>query len=130
MKIWKFDAKKILSVELMSYSIPVEMYRHQILTLFSYSVEITVAVEPYESLGIGGPVLKYLPSTPFFPIFGLTAVPNILVFRALALGVRSPIYDKLGINNPSSKSSPLHILMHAILVPEERCNVSTTGRPR
>jgi len=28
---------------------------------------------------LGGPVLKYLPSAPFFPIFGPTAVPKILV---------------------------------------------------
>jgi len=80
---------------------------------------------------IGGPeLIKYLPSAPFFSIFGPTAVPKILVFQALALGVRSPIYDKLGVNNPSSKSSPLHILLQAILVPEQRCFVSPTGRPR
>jgi hypothetical protein len=79
---------------------------------------------------LGGPVLKYLPSAPFFSIFGPTAVPKILVFRALALGARSPIYDKFGINNPSSKSSPLHILLHAIQVPEQRCFVSPTGTPR
>ena len=41
----------------------------------------------------------------------------------------SPIYDKLGINNPSSKSSPLHILLHTILVQAQRCFVSPTGRP-
>jgi hypothetical protein len=50
-------------------------------------------------------------------MFGPTAAPKILVFQALALGVRSPIYDKLGIKNPSSKSPPLHILQHAIMVP-------------
>jgi len=79
---------------------------------------------------VGGPLIKYLPIASFFSIFGPTAAPKILVFRALALGARSPIYDKLGINNPSSKSSPLHILLHAILVPEQRCFVSPTGRPR
>ena len=79
---------------------------------------------------LGGPLINYLPSAPFLSIFGPTAVPKILVFRALALGARSPIYDKLGINNPSSKLSPLHILLHAILVPEQRCFVSPTGRPR
>jgi hypothetical protein len=31
-------------------------------------------------------LLKYLSSTPFFPIFGLTAVLKILSFQALALG--------------------------------------------
>jgi hypothetical protein len=46
------------------------------------------------------------------------------------LGARLPICDKLGINNPSSKSSSLHYLLHAILVPEQRCFVSPTGRPR
>jgi len=34
------------------HSIPLEMYWHKILILLSqFSVEITVAVEPYESLG-------------------------------------------------------------------------------
>jgi hypothetical protein len=35
---------------------------------------------------VGGPELKYLSSTPFFPIFGLTTVLKILSFQALALG--------------------------------------------
>jgi len=35
---------------------------------------------------IGGVVLEFLSSVPFFPIFGLTAVLKILSFPALALG--------------------------------------------
>ena len=79
---------------------------------------------------VGGPVIKYSSSAPFFSIFGPTAIPKILVFRALALGARLPIYDKLGINNPSSKLPPLHILLHSIMVPSQRCFISPSGRPR
>ncbi len=35
MKIWKFDSKKMLSVELILNFNPVEMYRYQILILLS-----------------------------------------------------------------------------------------------
>jgi hypothetical protein len=52
MKIWKFDSKKMLSVGLISKRlIPVEMYWLKIYFFFPVSVEITDAVEPYESLG-------------------------------------------------------------------------------
>ncbi len=35
---------------------------------------------------VGGPLIKYLSSGPFFFFFGLTAVLKILSFGALALG--------------------------------------------
>jgi len=35
---------------------------------------------------VGGPLIKYLSSSPFFSFFGLTAVLKILSFGALALG--------------------------------------------
>ena len=52
MKIWKFYAKKMLSVDLIFNSVLVEMYWHQILTSsFPCQLKITVAVEPYDGLG-------------------------------------------------------------------------------
>ncbi len=49
---------------------------------------------------------------------------------SLPLRTTSLNYDNFGIKTPSSKSSPLHILLHAILVPAESCFVSPPGRPR
>ena len=52
MKIWKFDAKKMLSVEFIS---EFNSSRYVLASNFNFffpmSVEITVAVEPYEGLG-------------------------------------------------------------------------------
>jgi hypothetical protein len=52
MKVWKFDAKKMLSVEFISQF---DSSRNVLVSNFDFSfpmsVEITVAVEPYESLG-------------------------------------------------------------------------------
>jgi hypothetical protein len=52
LKIWKFDAKKMLLVELISQF---NSSRYVLTSNFDFffpmSVEITVAVEPYESLG-------------------------------------------------------------------------------
>ena len=52
MKIWKLDAKRMLSVELISqfYSSR-NVSTSNFDTFFPMSVEITFAVEPYESLG-------------------------------------------------------------------------------
>ena len=52
MKIWKFDAKKMLSVELISqFSSRRNVLASNFDFFFLMSVEITVAVEPYEGLG-------------------------------------------------------------------------------
>ncbi len=52
MKIWKFDAKKMLSVELISqFSSSRNVLTSNFDFFFPMSVEITVAVEPYEGLG-------------------------------------------------------------------------------
>jgi hypothetical protein len=52
MKVWNFDAKKMLSVEFISQF---DSSRNVLISNFDFSfpmsVEITVAVEPYESLG-------------------------------------------------------------------------------
>ena len=52
MKIWKLDAKRMLSVELISqfYSSR-NVLASNFDTFFPMSVEIRVAVEPYEGLG-------------------------------------------------------------------------------
>ena len=81
---------------------------------------------------IGGPVLKFVASnnvSPLFPIFGLTVVLKIFSFGALALGDNIANLDNIGINNSSSKLTPLHTLLHVILVPGERCFVSPTEDP-
>jgi hypothetical protein len=78
---------------------------------------------------LGGPLIKYLSSSPFFSLFGLTAVLKILSFPSSDVGSNIANYDNIGINNPSSKSTPLHTLPDAILVPAQRCFVSPTGRP-
>jgi hypothetical protein len=53
MTIWKFDAKRMQSVELISqfYSSTRNVLASNVDTFFPMSVEITDAVEPYESLG-------------------------------------------------------------------------------
>ena len=52
MKIWKFDAKKMLSVELITqFSSSRNVLASNFDFFFHMSVEITVAVEPYEGLG-------------------------------------------------------------------------------
>ena len=52
MKIWKFDAKKMLSVEFISqFNSSRNVLASNFDFFFPMSVEITVAVEPYESLG-------------------------------------------------------------------------------
>jgi hypothetical protein len=53
MKIWKFDAKKMLSVEFISRfnSSIRNVLASNFDLFFPMSVEITVAVEPYEGLG-------------------------------------------------------------------------------
>ncbi len=90
---------------------------------------------------VGGPVLKYLSRTPFFPIFSLTTVlkflenslswcPTLTVVERRVEATTSLNYYNFVINNPSSKSPPLHILPDAIVVPPQRCFVSTSGRPR
>ena len=52
MKIWKFDAEKMLSVEFISqFNSSRNVLASNFDFSFPMSVEITVAVEPYESLG-------------------------------------------------------------------------------
>ena len=52
MKIWKFDAKKRLSVELISqFNSSSNVLASNFDFFFPMSVEITVAVEPYDGLG-------------------------------------------------------------------------------
>ncbi len=52
MKIWKFDAKKMLSVELiLQFNSSRDVFVSNFDFFFPISVEITVAVEPNESLG-------------------------------------------------------------------------------
>ncbi len=52
MKTWKFDAKRMLSVELISqFNSSRNVSASNFDTFFPMSVEITVVVEPYESLG-------------------------------------------------------------------------------
>ncbi len=52
MKIWKFDAKKIMSVEFISrFNSSRNVLASNFDFFFPMSVEITVAVEPYEGLG-------------------------------------------------------------------------------
>ena len=79
---------------------------------------------------VGGPLIKYLSSSPFFSFFGLTAVLKIPPFPKSDVGSNIANYDNIGINNPSSKLTPLHTLPDAILVPGQKCFVSPTGRPR
>jgi hypothetical protein len=52
MKIWKFDAEKMLSVEFISqFDSSGNVLASNFDFFFPMSVEITVAVEPYEGLG-------------------------------------------------------------------------------
>jgi hypothetical protein len=49
--------------------------------------------------------------------------------EAMVEATTSLSYYNFVINNPSSKSPPLHILLDAILVPPQRCFISVSGRP-
>ncbi len=52
MKIWNFDAKKMLSVELISqFNFSRKILASNFDFSFPCQLKITVAVEPYESLG-------------------------------------------------------------------------------